>query len=502
MLRSVSAFLALFVLSGATVASFQPTKAPVSPDGTVAVVDLPASRHIKNVGSNVDGVGLCVFTSIQHAADWQNIRVLDGFREWMRSKPGGGYPQKVDAMIAAFCKQKGVEVPPYVQHTGGDVAFLELALRTGRMPGVTYAGRDDFYPMKIAHMVNLAYLDAKHGCIIDNNRPGSWVWMSRDEFVTRWKDMQGGWAVVFLAPPPPPHTEAKVGAKGPPCICGEDECKCKPGECPNKCPVMFGQRCGPGGCSGGFCPAPVATPVPAANAPGSLYNGADPIDNPPSDLYEWRAWDNGVGFGWRLKAVGAKDTPTGVVSDKIHTGPEYSICHNGVTRPATKAEAHGFLATNGLSDDSDRWHLTAVGDSAFTDRFLADVRSLPADVKAKLAVQIYAPGHWAVDLFKLPLGIDLRKPGPSRSAAVVGTLPTVYTLGDLDDLLALPGGPVLRPTPPPKMPDPVPPKPVDPPHVEPKPDAPKPDPKSENDNWCYALLAALALLAREALVRK
>ncbi|HEY1191784.1 MAG TPA: hypothetical protein VGE74_29400, partial [Gemmata sp.] len=181
-----AAVLALSAVGAAlvgTAVAFDPTPQPVSPDGTRAVVDLPANQHMRNVGGS-DGSGLCVFTSVQHSAYWQNVRELDGFRAWMQRRPGGGWPQKLDQMFAQFCREKGVGVPAYIQHTGGDESFLELALKTDRMPAVTYDGRDDFYRGQIAHMVNLAHLDGTRAAIIDNNRPGVWVWMTRTEFLS------------------------------------------------------------------------------------------------------------------------------------------------------------------------------------------------------------------------------------------------------------------------------------------------------------------------------
>ena len=226
---------------------FSPTAGPVAPDGTKAVVDLPISQHMRNTGGMGrrgpgTGAGLCVFTSIEMAGRWQFIRQLDGLQKYMTTKQGGGYPQKVDAVLAAFCREKSLPIPQYIQHTGGDVRFLELALHTDRIVCVTYAGSDDFYNGPISHMVCLAHLDASKAAIIDNNRPGYWVWMTRSQFLTRWRDMDGGWAVVFLNPPPPPHPSPDLVARpvetG--CICGED-CKCKAGTCPNKCPVVYGQ---------------------------------------------------------------------------------------------------------------------------------------------------------------------------------------------------------------------------------------------------------------------
>jgi hypothetical protein len=93
----------------------------------------------------------------------------------------------------------------YLQYEGRDPTILKLALKTGRMPSVTYNGHDPHYGerVSIAHMVNLIYLDDKQACILDNNFVGEneLVWMSVKEFMDRWED---GWAVILLAPPPPP----------------------------------------------------------------------------------------------------------------------------------------------------------------------------------------------------------------------------------------------------------------------------------------------------------
>jgi hypothetical protein len=73
---------------------------------------------------------------------------------------------------------------------------------------VTYDGRDDFYRSSIGHMVNLVYLDGERGCILDNNRVGVYVWMTRAEFLSRWKGSGGGWAFVLLDAPPAPALAA------------------------------------------------------------------------------------------------------------------------------------------------------------------------------------------------------------------------------------------------------------------------------------------------------
>lgn len=174
---------------------------PVGPDGKTEVVcDLPVSERMRNVGGR-DGAGLCVFTSIMHSARWQNEQRLWNFQADMRKEPGGGWPGKVDTMIARYGKGT-----PYLQYEGGDPAILEVALATGRMPGVTYNGHDPHYRGSIAHMVSLIYLDKTQAVVLDNNFVGEHelVWMSRDEFLSRWRGSGGGWAIVLLSPPPPP----------------------------------------------------------------------------------------------------------------------------------------------------------------------------------------------------------------------------------------------------------------------------------------------------------
>jgi hypothetical protein len=177
----------------------------VSPDGAVELVcDLPASERKKNIASR--GLGCCVFRSIDYAARWQQVPQLYDLPEQLVQAgiPGGGYPEKVDEVMAQF--GQGVS---YLQDTSGDADILEAILKTGRMPCVTYSGHDCHYSGGIAHMVCLPYFDRQTGwaSISDNNFPGEnqFVWMSSDDFLKRWKGGGGGgWVFALLAPPPPP----------------------------------------------------------------------------------------------------------------------------------------------------------------------------------------------------------------------------------------------------------------------------------------------------------
>jgi hypothetical protein len=184
-------------------------------DGTEVTCDLPATEMLKNK-AGVDGSGLCVFSSLDHSARWQNCQALVGFRDFMTHYPGGGYPTKVDQFIPKMAQSKGLPAPPYVQHTGGDPALLDLAIKTGRMPAVTY-GYSERYGRPIAHMVNLVHLDQKWACVLDNNFPGAdkLEWMDREEFLRRWRMMGGGWCIVLLEAPPPPVPEAVPEAEKP-----------------------------------------------------------------------------------------------------------------------------------------------------------------------------------------------------------------------------------------------------------------------------------------------
>jgi hypothetical protein len=176
----------------------------VGPDGKTEVAcDLPSDLLFHNVGGR-DGAGLCVFASISYAALWQNEPKLTGLFKAMKKERGGGWPEKVDRMIAKYGQGAS-----YLQYEGSDPGILKAALASGRMPCVTYSGHDPHYGNhSIAHMVDLVCYDeaADLAAIRDNNFTGPYdlVWMSVKEFLQRWKGGGTGWVVVLLAPPPPP----------------------------------------------------------------------------------------------------------------------------------------------------------------------------------------------------------------------------------------------------------------------------------------------------------
>jgi len=202
---SVLAVAAGLVLVGCVAAAS--IEGPKHKDGTEVSCDLPLEFHLRNRGGS-DGAGLCVFASIKHSAIWQSAYPLDYLFEYMFTRPGGGYPEKVDRMIAGLCKQKNLPVPDYLQVTGSDLEILKLACKTGRLPAVTYGysptGR--YGGRRIAHMVSLLHADEKNFVVLDNNYPKTYEWMSPAEFQGVYGG-RSGWAVILLdsGPPPPPE---------------------------------------------------------------------------------------------------------------------------------------------------------------------------------------------------------------------------------------------------------------------------------------------------------
>lgn len=175
--------------------------------GEVLDADLPGKLHMKNIGSKIDGAGMCVTTSIEMAAKFQGLKKWEGFRDFAAQEPGGGYPKKVDQLIEAYARTKGIPVPKYLQYEGPDCEkIVEAACRSGRMPCVTY-GYGDRYPGRIAHMVCCPKYSGQWAVILDNNFPGeaAYEWMSKAEAMKRIKSPRNdGWVFVWLDPPPPP----------------------------------------------------------------------------------------------------------------------------------------------------------------------------------------------------------------------------------------------------------------------------------------------------------
>jgi hypothetical protein len=168
-------------------------------DGVEVTADLPKEEHVKNFGAPSDGKGLCVFASMDMLARWHHIAPLIDIVH--KVNEGGGWPEKVDRVLKEHAP--GLK---YVQYEGDDPEILDEAMAQRRAACVTYGYGERYGGARVIyHMVLLVHLDAETACIVDNNFPGTYEWMSRKTFLERWKHPSGkGWAYTFLEPPPPP----------------------------------------------------------------------------------------------------------------------------------------------------------------------------------------------------------------------------------------------------------------------------------------------------------
>lgn len=142
-----------------------------APDGTEPEVDYPKEQWFANIGSRVDGAGMCVFTSFEMMCRQAGLEEFRGFRDWCASNyRGGGYPEKLASLISEYCKRKNIPVPRYYQYEGTDLTFLKNSLRSGRFACCTlyYSSR---YGGRISHMVNCAHANGpRFYAICDNNQ--------------------------------------------------------------------------------------------------------------------------------------------------------------------------------------------------------------------------------------------------------------------------------------------------------------------------------------------
>lgn len=491
---------------------FSPSKTPITAEGIRVTTDLPASLHKRNTGGigprgPGSGAGLCVYTSAWHALMWSNQPAYYGFRDWMKNKPGGSWPEKFDKTLRDYCREKGLEVPGYVQHTGGDVDFLKAALRSGRMVCVTYAGRDDFYrdrwgrPASIAHMVNLVYLDDKWAVIVDNNRPGVFLRMSTSDFMERWMAMSGGWAFAFTAPPPPPYATKPAQeflAAPAATFLVDDQTEANPEPAPNlpNSEVMgYNEAAGEAKERGLVLVTFVGQPAKAVH--GCLVSRTESLQGFQAGDVVVSKWVGGrhVGVKTHLGArtdaanwVAEVDRAVAQLNPENHeTIRNFGVDFTRIARerrysfmgePLSKEQA---LDRFKLPDDAARKSLTFVGAPAYIKKAREAAGGMPKEMQEKFLIQFYEEDSWVIDQFKLKGGVTIRdadaptidRVGKELGHAEVGDLTT--------QLLVILINSILNPEPPKPEPIPVPPKPVDPKPapVDPKPSDPPVTPQPQ-----------------------
>jgi hypothetical protein len=189
-----------------------------APDGTEPAVDYPDELWFKNIGSKIDGAGMCVDTAWEFSCRWAGLDLFKGFRDWAAAKePGGGYPEKLARQVREYCAAKQIPRDYFdpsrqlIQYEGDDPTFIDTCLRNGWLPICTlyhsdrYKDRNQRVLPIIFHMTNAAALTDAWGCTLDNNfQPLEWK--PRVKWLADIQHKGKYWAAVpaVTGPPPPP----------------------------------------------------------------------------------------------------------------------------------------------------------------------------------------------------------------------------------------------------------------------------------------------------------
>ena len=392
---------------GASVGGF------TTPGGKDAACPLPREFHLQNRGGS-DGAGLCVFCSIQHAAQWASVPELEDFFRWMWNKPGGGYPSKVDKMIAQKCREQNKPVPAYIQVEGKDLSPLILASKTGRMSSITYGwsptGR--YNGRRIPHMVSLVHADGEWFGILDNNYPGTIEWMNQSEFKKSYFEggNGNGWAVILLepGPPPPPYTPKQEPIVMLPTLL-------------TVAALSVGQwsggRCAPA--SGGWSAAPQVESyrwIEADAEQVALYRGSMQVGTyvlSEGVFYRLAPGVQGAGR-WSVAECPIAAPPQAQGRAKVQRQPVvtteedkglFGVIQAGISdnkyslkgREITRKQCLEAIEGGELTDDSGLMWLTVVGDEALRAKVKGDLAGPTlAAFRGKIKAKYYDPSHWAV----------------------------------------------------------------------------------------------------------
>jgi len=127
-----------------------------------------------------------VFTSIEWSARTQGVGKLYGLQAYMRRQPGGGWPEKVDRVVAAYAKSKVGYVHIVDDSAESYADLLAECLRAGLYPSITWGGDVSHYRgQRIDHMVSLVSLTDSEVGILDNNFPSEILYVDRPTALRR-----------------------------------------------------------------------------------------------------------------------------------------------------------------------------------------------------------------------------------------------------------------------------------------------------------------------------
>ncbi len=162
--------------------------------GVDANAPIPPELHLRNtVGT--DQAGLCVPSSVTINGRYQEVPGVESILPLARQRPGGYGPDKLSGLL-----RETVPDEKYASYVGTDTAVLDKLSADGLPVGATMNTGSLYGWQPIHHMISLTHFDSQKNvaCVVDNNQPGVFTWMTAKDFGRRWIDGGTGWAFVWL----------------------------------------------------------------------------------------------------------------------------------------------------------------------------------------------------------------------------------------------------------------------------------------------------------------
>lgn len=170
----------------------------------VANAPIPPDLHIENQGSDVDGAGLCVISSILANGRYQGVPGLEAAKDsalWRAAMaaPGGYYPEKLERLLKEVLPDE-----KWFSWEGEGTDLVKKYSAEGYPVGITMNTGELYGGQPIHHMVSNVHADDRVACYVDNNDPGNFHWITDAEASRRFPDGGKGWGFVWLRRPPTP----------------------------------------------------------------------------------------------------------------------------------------------------------------------------------------------------------------------------------------------------------------------------------------------------------
>lgn len=188
--------IALTIFSWAAIGQAEYSgREPVFRDGTQMSAPVKVEDHQQNTGGS-DGAGLCVIASITMAGRSLGIEEVESLWEQAKKEPGGYWPEKFDKLVKRVCPDLR-----YAHVVGADYETLKRLSDEGIGFGITMDTGELYGYKSIEHMVYGGHFDDRLACFIDNNNPGFYTWVSKDEWKRRSTMNRGEFWALILSPP-------------------------------------------------------------------------------------------------------------------------------------------------------------------------------------------------------------------------------------------------------------------------------------------------------------